>query len=191
VTALEGSRTEPTLYAAIEKISEEADGTIKVYGVASTEGRDNDGEVIKASAIRGAIPEYMKFPAIREMHQLSAAGKALEVGVDDDGITRVVAHVVDPAAVAKVKAKVYNGFSIGGRALERDQQDRKTITKMSMHEISLVDRPCNPEAIFDLWKAEGGTYGEPANPAGGINNYDLEGQSASGRKDANVVDAPK
>src|SRR6516225_6444335 len=177
-----------SLYAAIEKIESVSDGTIKVYGVASSESRDNDGEVIKADAIRGAIPEYMRFPAIREMHKLDAAGRALEVDCGDDGFTRVVAHIVDPAAVTKVKAKVYNGFSIGGRALERDTQDRKTITKMSMHEISLVDRPCNPDAVFDLWKADdsgmgeaseqhaGQTFSEPTNPASGINNYDLEGQ---------------
>jgi hypothetical protein len=183
-----------SLYAAIEKITHEDDGTIKVYGIASSESRDNDGEVIKADAIRGAIPEYMRFPAIREMHKLDAAGRALEVDCGEDGFTRVVAHIVDPAAVNKVKAKVYNGFSIGGRALERDLQDRKTITKMSMHEISLVDRPCNPDAVFDLWKADdsgmgeaseqhaGQTFSEPTNPASGINNYDLEGQKKPKKK---------
>jgi hypothetical protein len=31
------------------------------------------------------------------------------------GITRIVAHVVDPVAVIKVKNQVYRGFSIGGR----------------------------------------------------------------------------
>lgn len=178
MSALQGNQAEPRLYAAIEKIEAVADGTIKVFGVASSERRDGDRELIKADAVRGAIPDYMQFPAIREMHGLSAAGKALEVGVDDGGVTRIVAHIVDPGAVAKVRAEVYKGFSIGGRALERDPLDRTIITKMTMHEISLVDRPCNPDAVFDLWKADGATYAEPVNPASGINNYDLEGQKS-------------
>ena len=197
-----------SLYAAIEKIESVSDGTIKVYGVASSESRDNDGEVIKADAIRGAIPEYMRFPAIREMHKLDAAGRALEVDCGDDGFTRVVAHVVDPVAVQKVKAQVYTGFSIGGRALERDEHDKKTITKMSMHEISLVDRPCNPDAKLDLWKADemqklddtaaagaseqaaGGTFSEPKNPGSGVNNYDLEGQKKKPKKEVAKAEYP-
>lgn len=152
------------LYGAIEKVESLDDGTVRVHGVASTETVDDQGEVVLASAMRAAIPDYMRFPAIREMHGLAAAGSALEAEVDDDGITRIVAHVVDPVAVLKVKNQVYRGFSIGGRVTERDTANRKTVTGLLLNEISLVDRPANPGAVFDMWKATGN--GEAPMPEG-------------------------
>jgi hypothetical protein len=141
------------LYGAIQKVEAQDDGTVRVHGIASSEAVDDQGEIVRADAIRAAIPDYMHFPALREMHQLSAAGTTLEAEVCDDGTTRIVAHVVDPVAVAKVKNRVYRGFSIGGRVTQRDPRDPKTITALVLNEISLVDRPANPEAIFDCWKA--------------------------------------
>ena len=137
------------LYGAIEKVEAQADGTVRVHGIATTEAVDDQGEIVRADAIRAALPDYMRFPAIREMHQLQAAGTALEVDVGDDNVTRLVAHVVDPIAVAKVKSQVYRGFSIGGRVTKREPGNPKTITGLVLNEISLVDRPANPEATFD------------------------------------------
>ena len=141
------------LYGAIQKIEPQDDGTVRVYGIATSEAVDEQGEIVRADAIRAAIPDYMRFPALREMHQLSAAGSTLEAEVCEDGTTRIVAHVVDPVAVAKVRNQVYRGFSIGGRVTQREAGNPKTITGLVLNEISLVDRPANPEAIFDCWKA--------------------------------------
>src|SRR5580704_1130941 len=141
------------LYGAIQKIEPQDDGTVRVYGIATSEAVDQQGEIVRADAIRAAIPDYMRFPALREMHQLSAAGSMVEAQVCEDGTTRIVAHVVDPVAVAKVRNQVYRGFSIGGRVTQRDAGNPKTITGLVLNEISLVDRPANPEAIFDCWKA--------------------------------------
>ena len=141
------------LYGAIQKVEPQDDGTVRVHGIATSEAVDEQGEIVRADAIRAAIPDYMRFPALREMHQLSAAGTTLEVEVCEDGITRIVAHVVDPVAVAKVRNQVYRGFSIGGRVTQRESGNPKTITGLVLNEISLVDRPANPEAIFDCWKA--------------------------------------
>jgi hypothetical protein len=143
------------LYGAIQKIEPQDDGTVRVYGIATSEAVDDQGEIVQADAMRTALPEYMRFPALREMHQLSAAGTTLEAEVCEDGTTRIVAHVVDPVAVAKVKNQVYRGFSIGGRVLQRAAGNPKTITSLLLNEISLVDRPANPEAVFDCWKAAG------------------------------------
>lgn len=145
------------LYGAIEKVEPLDDGTVRVHGIASAESVDDQGEVVKAEAIRNALPNYMKFPALREMHQLAAAGTTLEAEVGDDGITRIVAHVVDPVAVSKVKNQVYRGFSIGGRVTQRSSGSPKTITGLTLNEISLVDRPANPDAVFDCWKASEAT----------------------------------
>lgn len=141
------------LYGAIQKVEPRDDGTVRVHGIATSEAMDDHGEIVRADAIRAAIPNYMRFPALREMHQLSAAGTTLEAEVGEDGTTRIVAHVVDPVAVAKVKSQVYRGFSIGGRVTEREPGNPKAITGLVLNEISLVDRPANPEAVFDCWKA--------------------------------------
>src|SRR5262245_47272242 len=141
------------LYGAIQKVEPQDDGTVRVHGIATSEAVDDQGEIVRAEAMRAAIPDYMCFPSLREMHQLSAAGTTLEAEVWEDGTTRIVAHVIDPVAVAKVKNRVYRGFSIGGRVTQRDRNNPKAITRLVLDEISLVDRPANPEAIFDCWKA--------------------------------------
>src|SRR4051795_7664116 len=141
------------LYGAIEKVEPQDDGTVRVHGIATSETVDDQGEIVRAEAIRAALADYMRFPALREMHQLSAAGTTLEAEVCENGTTRIVAHVVDPVAVAKVKNQVYRGFSIGGHVTQREAGNPKTITSLVLNEISLVDRPANPKAIFDCWKA--------------------------------------
>src|SRR5437764_444530 len=153
------------VYGAIQKVEPQDDGTVRVYGIATSEALDEQGEIVRADAIRAAIPDYMRFPALREMHQLSAAGTTLEAEVGEDGTTRIVAHVVDPIAVAKVKNQVYRGFSIGGRVTRREAGNPKAITGLVLNEISLVDRPANPEAIFDCWKASL-VWDSPADSAG-------------------------
>jgi phage head maturation protease len=142
------------LFGSINKIEDQEDGSIKVYGIASSESRDAAKEIIRADAMAAALPEYSKFPALREMHQPMAAGKVLEADVNADGITEIVAHVVDPIAITKVKADVYKGFSIGGKVLARDPKDRSIITELKLVEISLVDSPCNPDAQLTMWKAD-------------------------------------
>src|SRR6267378_7036410 len=141
------------LYGTIEKVEPQDDGTVRVHGIATSETVDDQDEIVRADAIRAALPDYMRFPALREMHQLSAAGTTLEAEVGDDGTTRIVAHVVDPVAVAKVRNQVYRGFSIGGRVTQREAGNPNTVTGLVLNEISLVDRPANPEAVFDCWKA--------------------------------------
>jgi phage head maturation protease len=126
----------------------------EVWGYASTEARDDQGEIIKRDALVGALGDYMKFANIREMHQLSAVGVAKEAAVDDKGLY-VGAKIVDDQAWQKVVEGVYKGYSIGGRVTKRDPVDAKIITGVVLNEISLVDRPANPEAVFDYWRAAG------------------------------------
>jgi hypothetical protein len=142
------------LYGEITKVEPQEDGAIKVVGVASTGAVDDADERVLPEAMKAALPGYMRFGALREMHGLSAAGATLSAEVDENGATRIEALVVDPVAVRKVQLGVYKGFSIGGRVLARDPTDHKVITKLRLNEISLVDRPCNPEAVIDMWKAD-------------------------------------
>jgi hypothetical protein len=143
------------IFAPFRKVEAQDDGTIIVAGIASTEAVDADGEIIKASAIAAALPDFMRHGtgALREMHQLSAAGTVLRAEVEG-GETMIEAHVVDPVAVKKVQAGVYKGFSVGGKVMARDGAMKKTITAVKLIEISLVDRPNNPDAVLTFWKAD-------------------------------------
>lgn len=142
------------IYTEIAKTEELDDGTLKVYGYASTGSEDSDGETVTPDAMKAAIPSYMKWGAVREMHQAKAAGTAIHAEVQDDGKTFFGAHVVDSEAVKKVKTGVYKGFSIGGKVKNRDEVNKTIITELNLIEVSLVDRPANPEAVITMYKAE-------------------------------------
>jgi hypothetical protein len=143
------------VFASLSKVEDNDDGTITVTGIASTGNPDNEGETVTPQAMQDALPDYMMFGAIREMHQANvAAGTALSAKVDDDGVTHLSALIVDEDAIKKVKTGVYKGFSVGGKVLERDPLDKTVITGIKLTEVSLVDRPCNPEAVINMWKVD-------------------------------------
>lgn len=142
-------------FAAISKTEPQEDGTLKVWGYASSGAVDSDGETITPDAMKAALPDYMKFGAVREMHGANkAAGTAIEASVEADGRTFFGAHIVDAEAVLKVTTGVYKGFSIGGKVTSRDDLKKTTITGIKLIEVSLVDRPANPEAVITIMKAD-------------------------------------
>jgi phage head maturation protease len=138
------------LYAEITKIDRDRH---MVFGYASTEALDSQGEIVKREALEAALPDYMRFANIREMHQPSAVGVATEAELDARGLY-LAAKIVDPVAWEKVTSGVYKGFSIGGRVVARDQAQKHVITGVTLSEISLVDRPANPEAVFTMFKLD-------------------------------------
>jgi hypothetical protein len=135
-----------------------------VWGYASTEAKDDQGETVTREALAAALGDYMRFANIREMHLPSAVGVAKEAAVDDRGLY-LGAKIVDDDAWRKVFEGVYKGFSIGGKVTARDPADRRLITGLTLTEISVVDRPANPEAVFDCWKLSAGP-GPAAMPEG-------------------------
>jgi hypothetical protein len=58
--------------------------------------------------------------------------------------------------VKKVEEGVYKGFSIGGSVPPggRNKDDPKIIEQLKLSEISLVDRPANPDCVVTLYKAD-------------------------------------
>ncbi|WP_455512097.1 HK97 family phage prohead protease [Neisseria lactamica] len=174
------------LYAEIAKMEAQDDGTVKVWGYASSEAVDSDGEVIAAEAMKAAIPDYMKFGAVREMHGSNAAGTAIEINVEDDGRTFFGAHIVDPVAVAKVKTGVYKGFSIGGSVTARDELNKSQITGLKLTEISLVDRPANPDAVFTCFKAD-----KPKDEEEATDKDDKPSDKSTEEEDENPKDGDK
>ncbi len=57
----------------------------------------------------------------------------------------------------KVEAGVYTGFSIGGAYVKRYRDGAVTRYVARPSEVSLVDNPCNPDAVFQLVKQDGST----------------------------------
>lgn len=159
-----------------------------VWGYASTEAEDDQGETVTRAALAAALDGYMRFANIREMHRASAVGVAKEAAVDDKGLY-LGAKIVDPEAWEKVVEGVYKGFSIGGRVTARDPADRSVITGLALTEISVVDRPANPEAVFDCWKLAAAGAADPDGggmPAAGDHPADIghadPGYQADGKR---------
>lgn len=152
-----------------------------VYGYASTEAVDSQGETVTLDAMKGAWDEYMQFANVREMHGSSAVGVVKEHSFDDKGIF-IGVKVVDDKAWEKVVEKVYKGFSIGGKKL-KDGYDKvtKTITGLKLTEISLVDRPANPEALIEVFKADGYVSGQ---------DPDEDEETSIEKTDANPAQTP-
>lgn len=140
-----------TYFMPIAKIDKERR---TVSGYASTPALDLDGEVVRLDAVKKALPGYMQWRNIREMHNPSAVGVAQEAHTDDTGLW-LSAKIVDDAAWEKCCEGVYKGFSIGGRKLAKTGNE---ITRIELVEISVVDRPANPECKFTVEKkAKNGT----------------------------------
>lgn len=144
-----------SFFTEISKVEDLDDGTIKVFGVASSGALDSDGEITNPEAFKAALPEFFRSgPALREMHRPIAAGTVTEAAVDDAGKAQIAAHVVDEGSIKKVKAGVLRGFSWSGPILKRRAGAPNILDKIQINEISLVDRPANPEAKIEVWKAE-------------------------------------
>ena len=144
--------TSMKLWARIEKAVAQADGTLEVRGVISSETEDDQGETVLASAMKSALPRYMLYPTIRRQHHQDPIGRALEVETGDDGHTRIVAKIVDDNAIKMIRHKVLNGFSIGGAVLQRDSDNPRIITKLRLDEVSACDRPANPDCQIVMYK---------------------------------------
>lgn len=134
-------------YLPISKVNDEER---LVFGYASTPDLDSQGEVVELNALEKALPDYMKFPTIREMHTTNAVGRTKSAVIDNKGLF-IQAKIVDDNAWKKVKEGVFNGFSIGGRAI---QTVGNKIKELKLTEISLVDVPANKQAVITLFKAD-------------------------------------
>lgn len=143
-------------YAELIKADKNADGTMTVYGKATDDSLDMDMQICDPTWLDTAMPEWFKSGGnVREMHTSIAAGVAKEYEKKDDG-HYISALVVDPLSVKKVENGVLKGFSIGIKA-PRIVRDNKAangrIIDGQIIEVSLVDRPANPNAKLIMAKS--------------------------------------
>lgn len=139
--------TQLTRYVPITKID---DDERMVFGWASTPELDSDGEVITVKALEKALPDYMKFPTIREMHQPRVAGTTKNAEINANGLY-IGAKIISDEAWKMVKGGGYRGFSVGGNVVLRTGN---VINELDLVEISLVDVPANKGARIEVWKKE-------------------------------------
>jgi hypothetical protein len=138
-----------------------------VYGIATCEMTDRDNEIMdyqSSKPLFTAWSESVKkdsggtsFGNLREMHQLSAVGTLAQIAFNDsEKRIEVCARVVDDAAWKKVLSRTYVGFSVGGKYANRWKDAATNLMRYTADpaELSLVDRPCVPNAVFQMVKAE-------------------------------------
>jgi hypothetical protein len=156
-----------TAYFEITKSDRQPDGTLMVYGKATDDSLDIDQQICDPVWLDRAMPDWFKSGGnIREQHSAIAAGVAKEYEKKQDG-HYIHALVVDPVSVKKVDTGVLKGFSIGIKSprVVRDQKAANgRIIDGQIVEVSLVDRPANPNCQLvlaksvdgesDMWKVE-------------------------------------
>ena len=146
-------------YAPIVKYDKNGDGTLMVYGKATDDSLDIDQQICDAGWLDRAMPEWFKSGGnIREQHSNIAAGVAKEYESKEDG-HYITTLVVDPVSVKKVETGVLKGFSIGIKS-PRVVRDTKAVNGRIIDgqivEVSLVDRPANPNAKLIMAKSVDG-----------------------------------
>jgi len=147
------------VYADILKYDDNGDGTLTVYGKATDDAIDIDQQICDPAWLDKAMPDWFRTGGnIREQHSNIAAGVAQEYESKADG-HYISALVVDPVSVKKVQNRVLRGFSIGIKSprVVRDQKAANgRIIDGQIVEVSLVDRPANPNCQLVLAKSVDG-----------------------------------
>jgi hypothetical protein len=151
-----------TAFFEIVKADKNDDGTLMVYGKATDDSLDIDQQICDPIWLDTAMPEWFKSGGnIREQHSSIAAGVAKEYEKKADG-HYIHALVVDPISVKKVDTGVLKGFSIGiksPRVIRDTKAANGRIVDGQIVEVSLVDRPANPNCQLVLAKSVEGETG--------------------------------
>lgn len=144
-------------YAGDIEKSYDEDGSLIVVGKATGPDLDLDEQVCDPTWLREAMPAWMKFGNLREMHQPVAAGVGLELTAEGDD-WHLKSKVIDPMTKAKIEAGALRGYSIGikGAKVVKDANaPGGRIVGGTVVEVSYVDRPCNPTAVTAIAKGAG------------------------------------
>lgn len=151
-------------WAPITKSEKQDDGTLLVYGPAASSALDRDQQRLDAAWLDEAMPRWMASDgggggAVREQHD---AKRAVGVGVGlskaADGSHMLTARIVDPVAVKKIEYGVLKGFSVGIKnprvVMGKADAPNGLVTAGDVVEVSVCDRPANPECLFQMAKSD-------------------------------------
>lgn len=132
-----------------------------VSGYCSGNGNvDLDDQIVDPAWLNAELPTWLaSYGNIREQHNPArAVGKAQSVDVTHPTGPYLTTKIVDDEAWKKVKAGVYNGFSVGikGPKIAFDGTAKNgRIVGGRLIEVSIVDRPANDAAKFVVVKRAG------------------------------------
>lgn len=149
------------LFVPFAKVTKNQDGTATVYGKVTSERLDADGQITDLDWFRAELPKWAEWSNIREMHKASAVGIGLATEDTGDAIW-LTAEIVDKDAAEKCYKGVYKGYSYGLKSMPGNPlkivkdtgAPNGRICGGALVEISVVDRPANPEASFSVVKNE-------------------------------------
>lgn len=150
-------------WTPITKSEKQNDGTLLVYGPAATSALDRDRQRLDSAWLDEAMPRWMSSDgaggAVREQHDgKRAVGVGVGLAKAEDGTHMLTARIVDPIAVKKIEYGVLKGFSVGIKnpRIEMGKADAPNglVTGGDVIEVSVVDRPANPECLFQMAKAD-------------------------------------
>jgi hypothetical protein len=138
-------------------------------GIAAAEEVDGDNEIMD---YQGSKPYFQKWSAsqlaasqskskgnVRQQHDPKrVVGKLTAINFDDENKQiQVSALIEDPVAKQMLASGTLTGFSVGGDYVSRSRPTASGVVRYvaSPAELSVVDRPCMPSAIFSAVKADG------------------------------------
>lgn len=136
-----------------------------IYGIFTAEQPDKSGEVADYETTKAAFQTWsddmLKVSQgkskgnIRKMHGKEVVGKAVEINFDDANKIISGCVEVNQQTVDEAEKGYLNGFSIGGIYAKKwpcPVFKGKTRFTPVMGELSLVDNPCVPDALFSAIK---------------------------------------
>ena len=147
----------------ITKFRKLDDGRLEIEGLASDETIDSQGDIVDFDGLKRAAVHWRG--NIREAHDpQKPVGRALEISFNDQERKMFVRSFVS-AGAPETQAKVLDGtlraYSVGGSNPTRVTYEKigdlrvRRVHDWNMSELSLVDAPANPNANFELIKADG------------------------------------
>lgn len=146
-------------FAAEFKAKEDKDGSLLIEGWASTRAVDSYDDIVEPTAFSNTIKRFLDDrPLLLWMHGWDSVpiGKILDAKIKDDGLwveAKVLTTGEGEDIITLIKEGVLKSFSIGFRMLKwKYDEDTKirTITELDLYEISVVNVPANPFAVFSV-----------------------------------------
>ncbi len=154
--------TSASFFMPITKVEKTPEGHRMVYGQVSTERVDLDGQIADYAWAKKEAQDWFGIANVREQHSRNVVGKGLELGLDDKAKSvSLTSKVVDPVAITKLDEGLFTGYSFGAKNVPGNPikvvKDAAApggrIVGGKWIEISLADRPANPDAVLSLAKA--------------------------------------
>lgn len=145
----------------------------RVRGYFSTSEKDRENEVIEPAAFERTLDKYLDNPVVLVNHDPNRiAGKAVEVGVDEQGAFCVV-EITSDEVWQEIEQGTLRGFSWQGMIEGYEWQHLegeavRVITDVDLWEITVTPLPVNPNCLFEVAEAE-------SEPEGREEDFDLGG----------------